>query len=70
LEGRPGEEEEVSSPVVSQGERKQETAAAAPVPAVEEKKHKDQENKHKEREREKERERVDEVGYMSGGWKR
>ncbi|EAY99224.1 hypothetical protein OsI_21182 [Oryza sativa Indica Group] len=69
LEGRPGEEEEVSSPVVPQGERKQETAAAAPVPAVEEKKHKDQENKHKEREREKERERVDEVGYMSGGWK-
>ena len=49
LEGRPGEEEEVSSPVVPQGERKQETAAATPVPAVEEKKHKDQENKHKER---------------------
>ncbi|XP_006654852.2 probable protein phosphatase 2C 52 [Oryza brachyantha] len=70
LEGRPGEEEEeVSSPVVPQGERKQETAAAAPEPAMEEKKHKDQEKKQKEREREKERERVDEVGYMSGGWK-
>ncbi|KAF0926718.1 hypothetical protein E2562_027152 [Oryza meyeriana var. granulata] len=68
LEGRPGEEE-VPSPVGPQGERKQETASAAPVPPMDEKKHKDQENKQKEREREKERERVDEVGYMSGGWK-
>uniref|UniRef100_A0A0D9WKB7 protein-serine/threonine phosphatase n=1 Tax=Leersia perrieri TaxID=77586 RepID=A0A0D9WKB7_9ORYZ len=71
LEGRPGgDEEEVSSPVVPQGETKQDTpAAAAPVPAMEERKHKDQEKKQNEREREKERERVDEVGYMSGGWK-
>uniref|UniRef100_A0A0A9CMQ9 protein-serine/threonine phosphatase n=1 Tax=Arundo donax TaxID=35708 RepID=A0A0A9CMQ9_ARUDO len=79
LVAQPGdeeEEEEVSSVVVLEGERKQEVASEASVPAVEVPEEKDQEKekeekerKEKERERQKERERVDEVGYMSGGWK-
>ncbi|CAN6341053.1 unnamed protein product [Urochloa humidicola] len=78
LEAQPDEEDEVSSITVAQGERKQEAAPAtsSTVLAVEAPKEKDQdkereekEKRDKERERQKERERVDEVGYMSGGWK-
>ncbi|XP_062180591.1 probable protein phosphatase 2C 52 isoform X2 [Phragmites australis] len=71
LEAQPDEEEEVSSVVVAEGDRKQEASAAASVPAVEAPNEKDQEKgrEEKEREKQKERERVDEVGYMSGGWK-
>jgi protein phosphatase 1L len=67
LEAPVDEEDEVSSPVTAQEERKQE---ASPAASVEVPKEKDEEKKEKERERQKERERVDEVGYMSGGWKR
>ncbi|CAL4895132.1 unnamed protein product [Urochloa decumbens] len=71
------EEDEVSSITVAQGEMRQEAApATSTVLAVEAPKEKDQdkereekEKRDKERERQKERERVDEVGYMSGGWK-
>ncbi|RCV16295.1 hypothetical protein SEVIR_3G128900v4 [Setaria viridis] len=77
LEAQPDEEDEVSSIAMAQGERKQEAApATSAVLAVEAPKEKDQdkereekEKRDKERERQKERERVDEVGYMSGGWK-
>ncbi|PUZ64547.1 hypothetical protein GQ55_3G151300 [Panicum hallii var. hallii] len=77
LEAQQEEEDEVSSIAVAQGERKQEaTPATSTVLAVEAPKEKDQdkereekEKRDKERERQKERERVDEVGYMSGGWK-
>jgi protein phosphatase 1L len=67
LEAPVDEENEVSSLVAAQEERKQE---ASPAASVEVPKEKDEEKKEKERERQKERERVDEVGYMSGGWKR
>ncbi|PAN17840.2 hypothetical protein PAHAL_3G159400 [Panicum hallii] len=77
LEAQQEEEDEVSSIAVAQGERKQEaTPATSTVLAVEAPREKDQdkereekEKRDKERERQKERERVDEVGYMSGGWK-
>ncbi|RLM98700.1 putative protein phosphatase 2C 52 [Panicum miliaceum] len=77
LEAQQEEEDEVSSIAVAHGERKQEaTPATSTVLAVEAPKEKDQdkereekEKRDKERERQKERERVDEVGYMSGGWK-
>ncbi|XP_062232272.1 probable protein phosphatase 2C 52 isoform X2 [Phragmites australis] len=76
LEAQPGDEEEVSLVVVAEGERKQEAASVTFVPAVEvpkekdqeEKEEKEEERKEEERERQKEKERVDEVGYMSGGW--
>ncbi|GJN15359.1 hypothetical protein PR202_gb02263 [Eleusine coracana subsp. coracana] len=70
------EEEEVSSLVVAQGERKQEDTPAASVPASEppvekheDKEREEKEKQEKEKERQKEMERMDEVGYMSGGWK-
>ncbi|XP_066361913.1 probable protein phosphatase 2C 52 [Miscanthus floridulus] len=80
LEAHPDEEDEVSSVAVARGETKQEAASPPPpasaVLAVEAPREMDQdgeraekEKRDKERERQKERERVDEVGYMSGGWK-
>ncbi|EES20031.1 probable protein phosphatase 2C 52 [Sorghum bicolor] len=80
LEAHPDEEDEVSSISVARGEKKQEAAspppAASAVLAVEAPREMGQygeraekERRDKERERQKERERVDEVGYMSGGWK-
>lgn len=78
LEAHPDEEDEVSSiAVVIHGEGKQEPApVASTVLAVEAPRPKDQdrervekERRDRERERQKERERVDEVGYMSGGWR-
>ncbi|KAF8726854.1 hypothetical protein HU200_019334 [Digitaria exilis] len=78
LEAQPDEEDEVSSMVVAQGETKEAAPAASTVLAVEaprpkekdqDKEREEKEKRDKERERQKERERVDEVGYMSGGWK-
>ncbi|AQK92472.1 putative protein phosphatase 2C 52 [Zea mays] len=79
LEPQPDDEDEVSSVTLARGERKQEAApapASSAVLAVEAPREKDQdgervekEKRDKEREMQKERERVDEVGYMSGGWK-
>ncbi|KAJ1264307.1 hypothetical protein BS78_09G253700 [Paspalum vaginatum] len=79
LEAQPDEDDEVSSVAVAmaQGEGKHEsTPLASPVLAVEALRQMDQdkervekEKRDKERERQKERERLDEVGYMSGGWR-
>ncbi|WVZ99768.1 hypothetical protein U9M48_045021 [Paspalum notatum var. saurae] len=79
LEAQPDEDDEVSSVApVPQGEGKQEAAPleASTVLAVEAPRHMDQdkervekEKRDMERERQKERERLDEVGYMSGGWR-
>ncbi|KAL6610689.1 hypothetical protein ACP70R_040658 [Stipagrostis hirtigluma subsp. patula] len=81
LEAQVDEDDEVSSVVVAEGERMVEAAAEASEPPVEapkeidqekekEKEEREKKEKERERERQKERERVDEVGYMSGGWKR
>ncbi|KAL6618689.1 hypothetical protein ACP70R_033828 [Stipagrostis hirtigluma subsp. patula] len=82
VEAQVDEDDEVSSMVVAEGERMVEAAAEASEPPVEAPKENDQEKekeerekkekekeRERERERQKERERVDEVGYMSGGWK-
>ncbi|TVU20094.1 hypothetical protein EJB05_36287 [Eragrostis curvula] len=74
LEAQPDEDDEVSSVAGAQGESKQEPTPAASVPTSEPPKEKD-EDKESEEKRKKarailaRRERVDEVGYMSGGWK-